>query len=729
MDKLWYSNKNINNVVNIAKILAGLMIIKTYWEKTDGFGEKLAWGIGLYALLSKDALGGWDMFWEGGQNKVLNINGIIDRAKGQPGVSPEVVQQKEVILKGKDRVAGLKILFNDPQKLKLYLNNDQGKWAFDNQKFLTNYGLNNLQPGMDPKAKEGFSEGDTKKEKLSIGDINDPAAKCVLLGLIGANRFGQNAQLNDAINTYLQATDLKTVDAVINASPNDLNTKATDALAKIDTEQAALIAKKQLEESQKRSELNLWLDETVGSGYVVVEGREDAVKAIKDLNLTAVETKQLLIKQELIRATTSKDIAEVRKEDLALIPALMNLRYTEKDANALVSSLVETRTIMRGFPDQNPKLVFEENSVFYQNHGRKIQIKSKSQDETMKFNLADIGLNDNYAQGTTWFTKGLLVADAICNLLTYVGRMDRSKYAQMLEEKTKSGDRFPFDWSETFKTVEIGSQSNLFSLDNVNPQINAALGKAYEIGNGGWLKGKTDHTLIQNLLTNINAAKIDGKPAWIEGEWITIPNSILASGATAEQTADLTIEYSDVQTMSDLTMLVHDKIRSGVKVLWSDVVDAVERIGGDATDLIKKAIPATAEIVELTYNKLKDGMRLVYKDGKNFVVAKIGPDTRALGKWTIETAGMWTAEAIDETFKAMAVLFKPENMTQLKNHIHEVGGLVGKTLDEAGVIIRESAKWILEGGRDVLTDPAALKFIATYLGYTFTKGLITGLVS
>ena len=56
---------------------------------------------------------------------------------------------------------------------------------------------------------------------------------------------------------------------------------------------------------------------------------------------------------------------------------------------------------MRGFPDQNPKLVFEENSVFYQNHGRKIQIKSKSQDETMKFNLADIGLNDNYAQGTT----------------------------------------------------------------------------------------------------------------------------------------------------------------------------------------------------------------------------------------------------------------------------------------------------------------------------------------
>lgn len=101
------------------------MILKTYWEKTDGFGEKLGWGIGLYALLSSDALGGWDMFWEGGKNGVLDVNGIINRAKGQPGVSPEAIQQKEVLLKGKDRVKGIKILFRDPQKLKEYLKNDQ----------------------------------------------------------------------------------------------------------------------------------------------------------------------------------------------------------------------------------------------------------------------------------------------------------------------------------------------------------------------------------------------------------------------------------------------------------------------------------------------------------------------------------------------------------------------------------------------------------------------------
>ncbi len=91
--------------------------------------QGIGYGIGLYALLSNDALGGWDMFWEGGKNGVLDINGIINKAKGQPGVNPEVIQNKEMILKGKDRVAGLKILFNDPQKLKLYLKNDQGKWS------------------------------------------------------------------------------------------------------------------------------------------------------------------------------------------------------------------------------------------------------------------------------------------------------------------------------------------------------------------------------------------------------------------------------------------------------------------------------------------------------------------------------------------------------------------------------------------------------------------------
>ena len=757
MDKLWYSDKNIKNVVNIAKILAGLMIIKTYWEKADTWGKKIGYGIGLYALLSNDALGGWDMFWEGGKNGVLDINGIINKAKGQPGVNPEVIQNKEMILKGKDKVAGLKILFDDPQKLKKYLNNDQGKWTFDNKKFLNNYGLDTFQPGS--------GREPIPKEDYSSGDINDPAAACVLSGLIGANKYGQNAQLNDVIDTYLQATDLKTPDEVINASPNDLNTKANDALAKIDTEQAALIAKKQAEEIKEKSELNVWVLKVAGPGFVVVEGQEDAAIAIKDLDLKDFEKKALLDKQGIIRKTNKQDIAEVTSEDREIFEGLTNIGYTEQNANALVSALVDVRTALMGSPAQYPKLVFEEKSVFYQNHGKKIEIKSKSPDETMKFDLSSLGLTENLAQGTAGFTAGLLLADAFCNIFGYIGTMDQSKIVDKNKAvdpnnpTERSSNEYPFRWDELTNSVKMYSQSDLTSFANANTQINTVLRKAFEIGNGWVWNGQKDHTKIQNLLTNLNGAKVKDENgiqhnAWIEGQGFTIPSVLNAQGASIEQKSDLNVAKENIQTMGDLVMYVHDKTKEGVKILWSDVVDVLERVWGDTADMIKKAIPELSEISGLIYDEVTKGikvvyvdvkgavntlyadgkkaLKLIYEDGKSFTVESLWPDLVSLGKWTIDTAGTWTQATIEEMYQTIDVLMDPKNIEKIKKYIWGLETLVGTTLEAAGNILKNAIKWTMGGAADLILSKETLKLLAIYWGYLwlrFAGGVVSWLVS
>jgi len=43
MENLGYANKNQRNVVTLTKVLVAMLIIKTWRDKTDGFGEKLFW--------------------------------------------------------------------------------------------------------------------------------------------------------------------------------------------------------------------------------------------------------------------------------------------------------------------------------------------------------------------------------------------------------------------------------------------------------------------------------------------------------------------------------------------------------------------------------------------------------------------------------------------------------------------------------------------------------------
>ena len=92
-----------------------------------------------------------------------------------------------------------------------------------------------------------------------------------------------------------------------------------------------------------------------------------------------------------------------------------------------------------------------------------------------------------------------------------------------------------------------------------------------------------DHTKIQNLLTNLNGAKVKDENgiqhnAWIEGQGFTIPSVLNAQGASIEQKSDLNVAKENIQTMGDLVMYVHDKTKEGVKILWSDVVDVLERV-------------------------------------------------------------------------------------------------------------------------------------------------------
>jgi hypothetical protein len=747
LDKLWYTDKNINTVVNIAKLLAGFLILKTYWEKTDGFGEKLFWWVALYGLLSEDALGGWDMFWKGGKNGVLDMNGIINKVNGKDSVAhPEVIQHKEMIVNGKDKVIGLKSLFTDQQKLKEYLKNDGGKWSFDNQKFISNYGFDNLKGTDNPVAKEGYS----------LNDLNDPAAKCIILSLVRAYQLGKNADLNQQLDSYLQASDFKTPEEVINASSNDLNAKASNALAKIDKEQAALIAQKQAEEIKERSALNVWVLEVAGPGFVVVEWQEDAARAVKDLDLNNFEKKTLLDKQGIIRRANKQDVAEVTSQDREILEGLKNLGYTEQNANALVSALVDVRTTLIGSPAQYPKLVFEGKSVFYQNHGKKIEIKSKSPDETMKFDLSSLGLAENLAQGTAGFTAGLLLADALCNIFGYLGTMDKSKIVEKNGTNNTSSNEYPFRWDELTNSVKIASQSDLTSFDNTNTQISTVLRKAFEIGTPGIMGSKKDHTKIQNLLTNLNGAKITDEKgnkynAWIEGQGFTIPAALNAQWASIEQKSQLNVESENIQTMGDLVMYVHDKTKEGAKVLWSDVVDVVERIGGDSADLIKKAIPVFSEINGLIYDEItkgikvvyldakgaintlytdgKEAVKLIYNDGRSFTVNRLGPDARLLGTWTINTAGGWTKDAIKQLYSVMDELLSNGNIEKLKNYIAGVGGILGKTLEEGGKILKDGVAGLIEGTNSLIRDRDTWGLLLTILGYRTLNGVITWIIS
>lgn len=143
--------------------------------------------------------------------------------------------------------------------------------------------------------------------------------------------------------------------------------------------------------------------------------------------------------------------------------------------------------------------------------------------------------------------------------------------------------------------------------------------------------------------------------------------------------------------MGDLVMYVHDKTKEGAKVLWSDVVDVVERIGGDTADMIKKAIPAVSQINGIMYDEIikgikvvyldakgaintlytdgKEAVKLIYNDGRSFTVNRLGPDARLLGTWTIDTAGGWTKDAIKQLYSVMDELLSNGNIEKLKNYI------------------------------------------------------------
>lgn len=746
MDKLWYGDKNIKNVVNIAKILAGFMIVKYYWENTKTFGEKLGWGVALYGLLSSNALGGWDMFWEGGKNGVLDVNGIINRAKGQPGSNPEVVQQKEMILKGKDRVRGIKTLFRDPQKLKEYLTkNDQGTWNFDNQKFLNNYGLDDVH-GKPPVAKEGKSTVD--EQPYSMGDINESAGECVIPKLILYNRKNQNTQLNDMINTYLQATDLKTPEEVINATPKDLNGKANDALAKIDKEQIEIERKKQKEALEEKKEINTWVKSVAWKDYVVVEWKEEQAKAIRDEDSSVLQKKQDLINQGIIRETTSKDAIEITPEHEKLVEDLIKIQYTPENANALVSSLIEVEKLMVGFPNQTPRLVFVGTSVFYQNHGRKIEIKSKLQDETMKFNLASLGLSDNLGLGTTGFTSGLLAADALTNIFKYIGTMDQTNKTADIAEQGKTQSQFPFKWKEGIGSygsgLDIHSQSWLSSIANTNDQIDMTLGKAYQIGKGGLWNTQIDHTQIQSLLTTLNAATInwdeDSQSAWIKGPGITIPSVLTAVWASVEEKPSLQIEYDNIQSMGELVRNINEKGMGLGAMIWEDVVRVIEKGWGDVAERI---IPAGSKVVRSAYDEVKGALNLAYTDavdgaGQIYVDIKswitvvykdalksievIGPDLKKGLTRTIDAAGDLTKEMIDQVISAIGNIMKPDNLKEMNKVIDGIDNLATHTLDSAIQLVAKGASDILKIPKQMYDHATRQELATGILAIRWRKG-------
>ncbi len=579
MAEAWYNSKNINNVITIAKLITAALIFKYYRDHTEWFGEKVGRWLALFGLLSNQWLGWRDMLREGSKNGVVGFDKFF---KSWPTFENASIQQQYSNLETwKNKVEWLKKLFA-PDKQNLlanYLSNNNANWSFDINKFLSDYDLddqnklNNLS--------HWTNTGVNDLTKKPISDLNKDAAMWVIASLIMAQKTGNTWELNKQITDYLKATWVQSPNDIINLSSQDLNIKLQEAQQNLQKQAQIDQINKQKDIIKERSNLNQWIIEVLWLTWMsIVEWQEQSVKLIKDdATLTQLEKIQLLKSQKLLRKTWKNDIPEVGLNELATINGLKKLGYSEINANLLVGSLMEVKQMMSSYPNQDPQIVFENTSIYYQNHGRRILIKSKTPQQTMKFGFWPLGLSEDIAQGTTGFTAWLLVADAVCNILKYIGTFDKSKSQEHFENVKKIGNTFPFKRSEISGSLEMNAQSTLFSFTNTNPQINSALKNAFKIGTNWLLGGQVDHTQIQNLLTKLNAATIGGENARVEWTNIKIPSILLAQNASSESTGEMNVEYNDIQSIWDVGTIIISGVSylaTGIynRAVWNPVVDS-----------------------------------------------------------------------------------------------------------------------------------------------------------
>lgn len=114
-------------------------------------------------------------------------------------------KQHNLISSGKEKVQGLKSLFDDKEKLRPYLTFDGTKWVFNNEQFLTDYNLKDVKELGDPTHPLNADNPTPAEGKKPISDLNKDAAMGIVASLIIANKTGKDSELNEQLNAYLLA--------------------------------------------------------------------------------------------------------------------------------------------------------------------------------------------------------------------------------------------------------------------------------------------------------------------------------------------------------------------------------------------------------------------------------------------------------------------------------------------------------------------------------------------
>ncbi|MFA7284565.1 MAG: hypothetical protein WC004_01945 [Candidatus Absconditabacterales bacterium] len=738
MAKAGYEGKNIKTTITIAKVLVGLMIFNYYWNNTSGLGEKLARGAVLYGLLSSNALGGWDIFWKGGQNSVLNTSQFFGKGSGDfTSYSPEIQKKYDLLSKGRDKVEGLKRLFVPEKRdnLKQYLKFDGSNWVFDNNAFLTDYNLRNINPAASPIT---AVSADLAKAK-PLTDLNEAEAGGVIASLIHADKYDGGAELNKQLNAYLSAAGITSADAVATMPLIDLDAKLATAAAELkktaETERTAL-----------EQETNTWLKKHY-PGHVVMEGKAQEVKDIIGKGQAVPTAVAELQGKGLIREVTKDDAVVVDDaETKTLITGLTTLPdpFPESEASALVIAF-NTMRQLSPMETINAELRVFDGKLYYQNHGRKVALSGRSQSTGLAFDFNSIGINGNEQLGAEGFLQNLMIADVITNVWSVAaGAID----AWGDNTSSKVGiNKYPRKWNEGAMLgrgagLSLYDETSVFDFTDEVSTANTMLKLAIPYETGRNILGDKLATLLNSMKRGVDGESI--RPKGKGG----LPPETLALGPdnkVLDQGGTYAVDYQDAKTIGEVMLKVNKGIMNTGSVLWSDVVTAVNRVGGDVGGILAQAIPGTAKIVGIAYDETKKGvgvlyedgtgainriytdgkkaMRMVYDDGKSFTMEVLGPDMKKLGTWVIDTAGGWTQDAIKEAYEVFDVLLSEENVAKLKAYIDKVGGLVGKTVEEAGEVITTAAKTIVKSTNDTIWNWETRKLIGTYLGYQVVAGI------